>query len=43
VAEAEREELLRQRDTGRLPASGLRVLERGLDHQETLLPPRPTT
>ncbi len=43
VLEAEREELLRQRDTGRLPDSGLRVLERELDHQETLLPSRPAT
>jgi CPA1 family monovalent cation:H+ antiporter len=41
VLEAEREELLRQRDTGLLPDEGLRVLERELDHQENLLPSRP--
>ncbi|SFL79881.1 cation:proton antiporter [Geodermatophilus ruber] len=41
VIEAEREELLRLRDVGRLPDSGLRVLERELDHQEGLLPARP--
>jgi len=41
VLEAEREELLRLRDTGRIPDSSLRVLERELDHQETLLPARP--
>ncbi|MGY1601847.1 Na+/H+ antiporter [Geodermatophilus sp. SYSU D00815] len=42
VLEAEREELLRLRDVGRLPDSSLRVLERELDHQENLLPARPT-
>ena len=42
VLEAEREELLRLRDVGRLPDSGLRVLERELDHQENLLPAWPT-
>jgi monovalent cation/hydrogen antiporter len=41
VIEAEREELLRMRDTGRLPDASLRVLERELDYQETLLPSRP--
>jgi CPA1 family monovalent cation:H+ antiporter len=41
VIEAEREELLRLRDVGRLPDSGMRVLERELDHQEGLLPTRP--
>jgi CPA1 family monovalent cation:H+ antiporter len=38
VIEAEREELLRLRDVGRLPDAGLRVLERELDHEEGLLP-----
>jgi CPA1 family monovalent cation:H+ antiporter len=37
VIDAEREELLRLRDVGRLPDSGLRVLERELDHEEGLL------
>jgi CPA1 family monovalent cation:H+ antiporter len=41
VIEAEREELLRLRDVGRLPDAGLRVLERELDHQEGLLDARP--
>jgi Na+/H+ antiporter len=42
VIEAQREELLRWRDAGRLPDEGLRVLERELDHEEGLLPaPRP--
>jgi monovalent cation/hydrogen antiporter len=41
VLEAEREELLRLRDVGRLPDTSLRVLERELDHQENLLPSRP--
>ncbi|MGY1809878.1 Na+/H+ antiporter [Blastococcus sp. SYSU D00669] len=41
VLEAEREALLRLRDSGRLPDAGLRVLERELDHQENLLPARP--
>jgi monovalent cation/hydrogen antiporter len=39
--EAQREELLRWRDAGRLPDEGLRVLERELDHEERLLPDRP--
>ncbi|GIE94903.1 Na+/H+ antiporter [Paractinoplanes rishiriensis] len=38
---AQREELLRWRDAGRLPDDGLRVLERELDHEERLLPDRP--
>ena len=38
VIDAEREELLRLRDVGRLPDAGLRVLERELDHEEGLLP-----
>ena len=41
VIDAQREELLRWRDTGRLPDEGLRVLERELDHEELLLPDRP--
>ena len=40
--DAQREELLRWRDAGRLPDEGLRVLERELDHEEGLLPDRPT-
>jgi Na+/H+ antiporter len=39
--DAQREELLRWRDAGRLPDEGLRVLERELDHEERLLPERP--
>jgi monovalent cation/hydrogen antiporter len=39
--DAQREELLRWRDAGRLPDQGLRVLERELDHEERLLPDRP--
>jgi monovalent cation/hydrogen antiporter len=35
-------ELLRWRDAGTLPDEGLRVLERELDHEERLLPDRPT-
>ncbi|WP_091202352.1 Na+/H+ antiporter [Micromonospora narathiwatensis] len=38
--EAQREELLRWRDAGRLPDEGLRILERELDHEELLLPKR---
>jgi CPA1 family monovalent cation:H+ antiporter len=38
MIEAEREELLRWRDAGRLPQTGLRALERELDHEEGLLP-----
>jgi CPA1 family monovalent cation:H+ antiporter len=34
VIDAEREELLRWRDAGRLPDTTLRVLERELDHEE---------
>jgi CPA1 family monovalent cation:H+ antiporter len=41
VIDAEREELLRLRDVGRLPDSSLRVVERELDLQENLLPARP--
>ncbi len=38
--EAQREELLRRRDTGKLTDEGLRVLQRELDHEEGLLPTR---
>ena len=38
--DAQREELLRWRDSGRLPDAGLRVLQRELDHEEGLLPVR---
>jgi Na+/H+ antiporter len=41
VIDAQREELLRWRDAGRLNDEGLRVLERELDHEELLLPKRP--
>jgi monovalent cation/hydrogen antiporter len=40
VIEAQRQELLRWRDTGNLNDEGLRVLERELDHEERLLPDR---
>jgi monovalent cation/hydrogen antiporter len=40
VIEAQREELLRWRDAGRLSDEGLRTLERELDHEERLLPER---
>ena len=40
VIEAQRGELLRWRDVGRLPDEGLRTLERELDHEEGLLPSR---
>ncbi len=39
--DAQRDELLRWRDAGRLPDGTLRVLERELDHEELLLPDRP--
>ena len=38
--DAQREELLRWRDAGRLPDEGLRVLERELDLEELRLPTR---
>ncbi|BCJ52560.1 putative Na+/H+ antiporter [Actinoplanes sp. NBRC 14428] len=41
VIDAQREELLRWRDAGRLSDEGMRVLERELDHEERLLPDRP--
>jgi monovalent cation/hydrogen antiporter len=40
VIDAQREELVRWRDAGRLSDEGLRVLERELDHEERLLPDR---
>jgi CPA1 family monovalent cation:H+ antiporter len=40
VIDAQREELLRWRDAGRLNDEELRVLERELDHEERLLPDR---
>ncbi|BBH65277.1 Na+/H+ antiporter [Actinoplanes sp. OR16] len=40
--DAQREEFLRWRDAGWLPDEGLRILERELDHEERLLPDRPT-
>jgi Na+/H+ antiporter len=40
VIGAQREELVRQRDLGRLPDESLRILERELDHEEGLLPAR---
>jgi Na+/H+ antiporter len=40
VIDAQRHELLRMRDVGRLPDAGLRKLERELDHEEGLLPSR---
>jgi CPA1 family monovalent cation:H+ antiporter len=40
VIDAQREELLRWRDAGRLPDASLRILERELDHEEGALPPR---
>jgi CPA1 family monovalent cation:H+ antiporter len=42
VIEAQRGELLRWRDVGRLPDESLRTLERELDHEEGLLPSRST-
>jgi Na+/H+ antiporter len=39
--EAQREELLRWRDAGRLPDASLRILQRELDHEERLLPAAP--
>jgi monovalent cation/hydrogen antiporter len=40
VIGAQRDELLRWRDLGRLPDESLRILERELDHEEGLLPSR---
>jgi CPA1 family monovalent cation:H+ antiporter len=39
MIEAQRDELVRWRDAGRLPDRGLRALERELDHEEGMLPP----
>lgn len=38
VIDAQRQELLRWRDSGRLPDSSLRILRRELDHEERTLP-----
>lgn len=38
LIDAQREELLRWRDAGRLPDSSLRILQRELDHEEHTLP-----
>jgi CPA1 family monovalent cation:H+ antiporter len=38
---AERDELLAWRDAGRLPDADLRILERELDHEESVLPAFP--
>jgi Na+/H+ antiporter len=38
VLDAQRDELLRWRDAGRLPDSSMRILQRELDHEERLLP-----
>jgi hypothetical protein len=38
MIDAERESLLDWRDSGRLPDASLRVLQRELDHEESLLP-----
>lgn len=40
IIDAEREELLRWRDSGRLPDESLRKLQRELDHEEHTLPTR---
>ena len=40
VIGAQRDELLRWRDLGRLPDERLRILERELDHEEGLLTAR---
>jgi monovalent cation/hydrogen antiporter len=42
MIDAEREEILRWRDAGRLPDRGLRVLQQELDHEEGILPPPST-
>ena len=38
IIDAQREELLRWRDAGRLPDASLRILERELDHEERIFP-----
>ncbi|MGD9527372.1 Na+/H+ antiporter [Pseudonocardia sp.] len=40
VIDAQRQELLRWRDSGRLPDASLRILRRELDHEERTLPDR---
>ena len=42
VLDAQRDELLRWRDAGRLPDSSMRIVQRELDHEERLLPMPPT-
>jgi len=42
MIDAEREEIIRWRDAGRLPDRGLRVLQQELDHEEGILPPPST-
>lgn len=42
VLDAQREELLRWRDAGRLPDASLRILQSELDHEERILPMPPT-
>jgi CPA1 family monovalent cation:H+ antiporter len=39
MIEAQRDELIRWRDAGRLPDRGLHALERELDHEEGMIPP----
>ena len=41
MLDAERDELVTWRDSGRLPDASLRTLQRELDHQESLLPAPP--
>ena len=41
VIDAQRDELLRWRDAGRLPDTSMRILQRELDHEERLLPMPP--
>jgi len=41
VLDAQRDELLRWRDAGRLPDSSMRILQRELDHEDRLLPMPP--
>jgi monovalent cation/hydrogen antiporter len=43
MIEAERDELVNWRDSGRLPDASLRILQRELDHQESVLPAPPST
>ena len=41
VLDAQRDELIRWRDAGRLPDSSMRILQRELDHEERMLPMPP--